>query len=139
MAPLVKEYRRAGSAKARRHAFCANYARHSGALFVFCAYGYEREVRVAEIRAAKGNDAGNIGGGCPARCRGAERGVRAEAEAKRQLKSAYRTVIDEAEPERKYEAGRDLIRAIYGKDSIAEHSILRSSAWRLASPAPNHG
>lgn len=54
----------------------------------------------------------------------AERGVHAEAEAKRQLKSAYCTFIDEAEPERKNEAGRDLICAIFGKDSIAEHSIL---------------
>ena len=53
----------------------------------------------------------------------AERGVRAEAEAKQQLKSAYRTFIDEAEPERKNEAGRDLIRAIFGKNSIAEDSI----------------
>ena len=53
----------------------------------------------------------------------AERGVRAEAEAKQQLKSAYRTFIDETEPERKNEAGRDLIRAIFGKNSIAEDSI----------------
>lgn len=56
----------------------------------------------------------------------AERGVRAEAEAKQQLKSAYRTFLDEAEPERKNEAGRDLIRAIFGKDSIAEETWLRS-------------
>ena len=69
----------------------------------------------------------------------AERGVRAEAEAKQQLKSAYRTFLDEAEPERKNEAGRDLIRAIFGKDSIAEDSIRRSSSWRLASPAPKSG
>ena len=54
----------------------------------------------------------------------AECGVRAEAEAKQQLKAAYRTFIDEAEPERKNEAGRDLIRAIFGKYSIAEDSIL---------------
>ena len=54
----------------------------------------------------------------------AERGVRAEAEAKQQLKSAYRTFIDEAQPERKNEAGRDLIRAILGKDSMAKDSIL---------------
>src|SRR5258708_6944229 len=54
----------------------------------------------------------------------AERGVRAEAEAKRQLKSAYRAFIAEVEPERKNAAGRDLIRAIFGKDSIAEDSIL---------------
>ena len=54
----------------------------------------------------------------------AERGVRAETEAKQQLKSAYRTFIDEAQPERKNEAGRDLIRAILGKDSMAKDSIL---------------
>src|ERR1041384_4444634 len=54
----------------------------------------------------------------------AERGVRAETEAKQQLKAAYRTFVEEAEPKRKNEAGRDLIRAIFGKDSIAEDSIL---------------
>jgi hypothetical protein len=53
----------------------------------------------------------------------AERGVRAEAEAKQQLKAAYRKFVGEAEPERKNEAGRDLIRAIFGKDSIAEDSV----------------
>ncbi len=54
----------------------------------------------------------------------AERSVRAEAEAKQKLKSAYRTYIEETESERKNEAGRDLVRAIFGKDSIAEDSIL---------------
>lgn len=54
----------------------------------------------------------------------AERGVRAEAEAKEQLKTSYRRFIDENEPARKNEAGRDLIRAIFGKDSVAEDSIL---------------
>lgn len=53
----------------------------------------------------------------------AERGVRAEAEAQQQLKTAYRTFVSEVEPERKNEAGRDLIRAIFGKDSVAEDSI----------------
>lgn len=53
----------------------------------------------------------------------AERGVRAEAEAKQQLKAAYRNFVEEAEPARKNEAGRDLIRAIFGKDSIAEDSV----------------
>ena len=54
----------------------------------------------------------------------AARGIRAEAEAKQQLKAAYRNFVEEAEPERKNEAGRDLIRAIFGKNSIAEDSIL---------------
>ena len=54
----------------------------------------------------------------------AERGVRAEADAKEQLKISYRRFIDENEPSRKNEAGRELIRAIFGKDSIAEDSIL---------------
>jgi hypothetical protein len=53
----------------------------------------------------------------------AERGVRAEREAKQQLKAAYRSFVEEVEPERKNEAGRDLIRAIFGKNSIAEDSI----------------
>jgi hypothetical protein len=53
----------------------------------------------------------------------AERGVRAEAEAKQQLKAAYRNFIEEAEPGRKNEAGRDLIRAVFGKDSVAEDSV----------------
>jgi hypothetical protein len=53
----------------------------------------------------------------------AERGVRAEAEAKQQLKAAYRNFVEQAEPDGKNEAGRDLIRAIFGKDSIAEDSV----------------
>ena len=53
----------------------------------------------------------------------AERGVRAEAEAKLQLKTAYRNFLEEAEPGRKNEAGRDLIRAIFGKESVAEDSV----------------
>jgi hypothetical protein len=53
----------------------------------------------------------------------AERGVRAEAEAKQQLNAAYRNFVQEAEPERKNEAGRELIRAIFGKDSVAEGSV----------------
>ena len=50
---------------------------------------------------------------------GEERGVHAEVEAKQNLKAACRDFVDEAEPERKNEAGRDLIRATFGKDSIA--------------------
>ncbi len=49
---------------------------------------------------------------------------RAEAEAKQQLKAAYRTFVEEAEPERKNEARRDLIGAIFGKDSLAEDSVV---------------
>jgi hypothetical protein len=54
----------------------------------------------------------------------AERGVRAEADAKEQLKLAYRRFLDENEPARKNEAGRDLIRAIFGKGSVAEDPVL---------------
>ena len=53
----------------------------------------------------------------------AERGLRAEAEAKQHLKTAYRNFLREAEPQRKNEASRELIRAIFGKDSIAEDSV----------------
>ena len=54
----------------------------------------------------------------------AERGVRAEQEAKKNLKTAYRRFLDEQEPSMKEMAGKELIRAIFGKDSIAEDSIL---------------
>lgn len=54
----------------------------------------------------------------------AERGVRAEAEAKEQLKRSYRRFLAEDDPTRKNEAGKDLVRAIFGKDSIADDSVL---------------
>jgi hypothetical protein len=54
----------------------------------------------------------------------AERGVRAELEAREQLKSAYRRFMKEQEPARKEEAGKDLIRAVFGKDAIAEDTLL---------------
>ena len=53
----------------------------------------------------------------------AERGVRAEADAKAQLKASYRRFIDEKDPAVKNEAGVELIRSIFGKDSIAEDSV----------------
>lgn len=54
----------------------------------------------------------------------AERGAQAEAEAKEQLKASYKRFLEENEPERKNDAGKDLIRAIFGKDSIAEDPLL---------------
>ena len=53
----------------------------------------------------------------------AERGVKAESEAKEQLKAAHSRFIGETEPALKDKAGRDLIRAIFGNDSIAEDSV----------------
>ena len=44
----------------------------------------------------------------------AERGVRAEADAKEQLKASYRRFIEEKEPALKNEAGLELIRSIFG-------------------------
>jgi len=54
----------------------------------------------------------------------AQRGVAAEAAARESLNTAYRRFMSEANPERKDEAGKDLIRAIFGRDAIAEDSIL---------------
>ena len=54
----------------------------------------------------------------------AERGLRAELDAKNNLKTIYRRFMDEREPARKEEAGEDLIRAIFGKDAIAEDTVL---------------
>jgi hypothetical protein len=54
----------------------------------------------------------------------AQRGLEAEAAARDNLNTTYRRFMSEANPKRKGEAGKDLIRAIFGKDAIAEDSIL---------------
>jgi hypothetical protein len=54
----------------------------------------------------------------------AGRGVRAEAEARGNLKLAYRRFMKEQEPARKEEAGKDLIRSVFGEDPIAENTLL---------------
>jgi predicted DNA-binding ribbon-helix-helix protein len=53
----------------------------------------------------------------------AERGVQAEAEAQRNLRSAYRGYLAENEPAKKSEIGKTLVRSIFGKDAIAEDSV----------------
>ena len=53
----------------------------------------------------------------------AERGARAELEARENLKRTYRRFMKEKEPARKEEAGKDLIRAIFGTDAIAEDTL----------------
>jgi hypothetical protein len=54
----------------------------------------------------------------------AQRGVEAEAAARNNLNATYRRFMSEADPERKNKAGKDMIRAIFGEDSIAEDSLL---------------
>jgi hypothetical protein len=54
----------------------------------------------------------------------AQRGVEAQAAARASLSATYRRFLAEADPERKNEAGKDLIRAVFGKDAIAEDSLL---------------
>jgi signal recognition particle subunit SEC65 len=54
----------------------------------------------------------------------AERGVQAEKDAKENLDRAYRTFLKERDVSKKDRAGKDLIRAIFGKDAIAEDSVL---------------
>ncbi len=54
----------------------------------------------------------------------AERGVRAEADAKAQLTASYQRFVQETEPALKNRAGQDLIHALFGRDSIAEDSVL---------------
>ena len=53
----------------------------------------------------------------------AERGVQAEQEARKNLKNTYDRFLKEQEPARKEQAGKDLIRAIFGTDAIAKDSI----------------
>jgi hypothetical protein len=54
----------------------------------------------------------------------AERGVQAELHEKQNLKASYKRFMDEQEPTRKVEAGKDLVRAIFGKEAIAEDTVL---------------
>jgi len=54
----------------------------------------------------------------------AQRGVEAEAAARESLNATYRRFMAEDDPGRKGKAGKDLIRAIFGKDANAEDSIL---------------
>ena len=54
----------------------------------------------------------------------AERGIQAERDAKENLRSTYKAFMNEKEPAKKEEAGKDLIRAIFGKDAIAEDPFL---------------
>ena len=50
----------------------------------------------------------------------AERGIQADLEAKKKLRAAYRRFVDEQESG---EAGKELVRAIFGADAIAEDTI----------------
>ena len=54
----------------------------------------------------------------------AERGVEAETAARDNLNKSYHLFMSETEPDRKTAAGKDLMRAIFGKDAIAEDPIL---------------
>src|SRR5438445_11425751 len=54
----------------------------------------------------------------------AQRGVEAEAAARANLNVTYRRFMSESDPKLKNQAGEDLIRAIFGKDAIAEDSLL---------------
>jgi hypothetical protein len=54
----------------------------------------------------------------------AQRGVEAEAAVRGDLNATYLRFMTEADPERKNEAGKNLIRAVFGKNAIAEDSIL---------------
>ena len=54
----------------------------------------------------------------------AQRGVEAEAAARDNLNATYRRFMAETDPAGKDEAGKDLIRAVFGKDAIAEDSLL---------------
>ena len=54
----------------------------------------------------------------------AQRGVEAEAAARANLNATYRQFMNETDPERKSEAGKELLRAVFGSDAIAEDSLL---------------
>jgi hypothetical protein len=49
----------------------------------------------------------------------AERGAKAEREAQANLKRNYRRFMKEQDPQTKIKAGEDLLRTIFGPDSVA--------------------
>jgi hypothetical protein len=53
----------------------------------------------------------------------AERGIQADLDAKEKLKAAYKRFMDEQKPGPKNEAGKELVRAVFGKDAIAEDTL----------------
>jgi hypothetical protein len=55
---------------------------------------------------------------------GAERGIEIELEAKDKIDSAYQQFMRDQDPAHKSQAGKNLIRTIFGKDSIAEDPLL---------------
>ena len=54
----------------------------------------------------------------------AESGLRLETGSRERLQATYHRFMDEQEPVGKHEAGKDLVRAIFGIDAIAEDTIL---------------
>jgi hypothetical protein len=53
----------------------------------------------------------------------AERGVQAEREAREQLRTTYRQFLKEKHPARKEAEGKNLIRAIFGDEVLAEDPV----------------
>jgi hypothetical protein len=53
----------------------------------------------------------------------AEKGVQADREAEKNLKIAHRRFLKETDEAEKDRAGKDLIRAIFGKGAIAEDPV----------------
>jgi len=115
--------------------FCASYLHHPGALWYSSTMSTRRKAAAAKsvrqsvtMPAALASEVKRVAKErhvtiSRALVTLAERGVRAEAEAKEQLKASYRRFIDEKEPALKNEAGLELIRSIFGTDSIAEDSV----------------
>ena len=53
----------------------------------------------------------------------AERGIQAERDSNETLNTAYRRFLKEREPSRKDQAGKDLVRAVFGSDAVAEDPV----------------
>jgi hypothetical protein len=51
------------------------------------------------------------------------RGVQAEQSERKSLDAAYHRFMSESDPQHREDAGKDLIRAVFGKDAIAEDPV----------------
>ena len=52
------------------------------------------------------------------------RGVQAEQNERESLDAAYSRFMNESDPQHREDAGKDLIRAVFGRDAIAEDPVL---------------
>jgi hypothetical protein len=107
-------------ARERAHAGVTSPQYPAGTAPLWCAWYYKHEKSVKGVARPTERHYSGSTGDCSAACAKKKHLTMSRA---LELNATYRRFMSEADPERKGEAGKDLIRAIFGKDAIAEDSI----------------